>query len=1633
MSWGRPYWSPSPILVPNQPLWLPTQAWRVGEAKHPGPREYSEAIPHYTDKLCISQSNAGSLRQRADLVSSLGPGIHCFSETHLTKHTYSTFKKQLNALARQQHRRQMTIPGCHVPTRSPGQEAGLWSGVLQVTDHFAQRVQLPWPPDHWETGRVLITQHAIGHLPLQIATIYGFAVGPTWPKAATLTNQLLTSITNQLVLGSSGPRIITGDFNQSKQLEQQSLWASQGWVEAQQYAQQHLHHTPQPTNGENSFVDQIWLSPEAAALVQHINVLPVFKGHCTIFLHLHCPSKPMKYYCWPRPAKLPWDSLQQHYDDGHIPLPQLQQTTSTKAYADWAKTIEDSFIHTAHTQNITLPPNCTGRGQRTTPQVRSAHKPSCRPPREGELQLQYSLIGTAVRHWYIQARRLQSLVHSVRSSSSSPHKHVYQVEVWTAILRAKGFHPNFRTWWDSKTHILPESAFQLRHGVPPLDELLTINDEYIKHFRAFETWHLRQRTERYELLHQHSLQQLYKELRKPKPNSVEGLYQDHDYEVMAIQEEEFQLDRAPSECTHQHWFTEEGLLPIGPFNDDISTTTAPLEVGQIVTQRKFEISVEGISDLFVQHWRDKWTAINELSSERLGKVLDFANAFLPPLSFELKPLTIGHWRAALKRMKVKAATGADGISRADLLALSDRHLQWLVDMFNALETSQTHWPEQLLTGLAFTVAKIDLPHLPEHFRPIHLFTIAHRIWGSIRARQLLRRLAPYVPDDLHGYLPDHEPAMLWFTLQAWIETGLSSRTNRHGASADLLKCFNCIEREPYFALSERLGTPRRLTLPWRAFLAGFNRRFQIHHALSEAVHSTRGFPEGCPLSVLTMVHIGWAFHIWLKFFHPTVDCSTYVDNLDFHSSEASQQWFSIWGLSIDTKKTFHWSTDPMERARLQAQGMACLTDVKELGGAMTFCRAIRNRELKHRATALHSKWEVLHRSRAPLLHKLKSLALVCWPIALHGAAACTIATGHFHDLRKQAVKALRLNGAGSNATLRLTLYDDPLQDPEFFHLRSSLLTFRRMLRKNEDIIHLWRIAFRCYDGKLLPGPFSKLLQLFSIIGWSVYFPPMLYDHVGIAFNLRTVDKTWLLLQLQDAWFQVVATRTKHKTMDGLYGLNHYLSKLDRHKLDGQQRARVSALQSGAFLSNAEHGRYDSHKDRSCSICSCVDDRLHWHSCPRFAELRASQNFRAEDFADLPRCFVFHLLPPQIGLERTWRVWLANQPDQVKNFESVEITGDIQHLFTDGACSRHHPVVSLAAWAVISASSGHILATGPLAGPKQTAARAEITGLLSALHWSVLTDTDVCLWTDASNAAETLQGLIAQPDNLPPEVDSDLWLEVQATLSCRTHRTTLVRWVPSHLEPSKLSNCFEEWVQCWNRKADETAVRSNQDRDQFTLGLRDALVSKYKEQQTLLERLRDFYLAVADITFQQDDQVLVDMSAPPEDELSVADSLTECLPVSWLAQISGLTLSTGIQFAINLFEQLFEWEGNPGHLGWFTDLEVVFLLADEDFAFPGDSDPLTLRSFSSFFAPPPATRLLSLVTHVLDEVLATLDLSVFRRVGYCKPELGIHLGGGATLLCLPAVQVARARCLVENFTKRRAVRSRQDLSRPLSFV
>ena len=241
---------------------------------------------------------------------------------------------------------------------------------------------------------------------------------------------------------------------------------------------------------------------------------------------------------------------------------------------------------------------------------------------------------------------------------------------------------------------------------------------------------------------------------------------------------------------------------------------------------------------------------------------------------------------------------------------------------------------------------------------------------------------------------------------------------------------------------------------------------------------------------------------------------------------------------------------------------------------MTYGLAVRNRALRQRGANLSIKWDKLKRSFAPQLQKYAILPKVFWPKALHGAVNCLVSDGYAHTLRKQAVRALKANGAGSNPYLRLSLSDDVCNDPGYYQLEQCVLTFKRILLKSPDMLPLWQIRMRGYQGTYLPGPFSRLLQCLGVIGWMIQEPPWLLDHEQRDLDLLTVDTHFLRMTLRDAWFQFVASNARHKTMCDLHGLDEYLTLLDAKQLSSHHRALVSALHSGAFISDAEHSKYD---------------------------------------------------------------------------------------------------------------------------------------------------------------------------------------------------------------------------------------------------------------------------------------------------------------------------------------------------------------------------------------------------------------------------------------------------------------------------
>ena len=340
--------------------------------------------------------------------------------------------------------------------------------------------------------------------------------------------------------------------------------------------------------------------------------------------------------------------------------------------------------------------------------------------------------------------------------------------------------------------------------------------------------------------------------------------------------------------------------------------------------------------------------------------------------------------------------------------------------------------------------------------------------------------------------------------------------------------------------------------------------------------------------------------------------------------------------------------------------------IGELGGTLNLCLSTRVQAFFTRSRDLSPKWTRLRYSQAPLNQKLMALPAVFWSSALHGALGSTFGEQHVRQLRALAMKELRLNKAGVNGLLRLTLAQPMTADPGFFQLNRSMQDMRRLLAKCPDLLIQWRMFHAAYDGSHFSGPFSKIMQLCSQIGWEILHPPFLRDHDGVLIDLQMIDHGALDSILQDAWLQHVSTQIKHRsTMSDLLGLDQDLSFLDHHRLIPRHAALIQQLQAGAFVTNVQQAKFDLSKNPDCPHCNVPDTLEHWFVCDRYASLRGDDPLLFSMPIQAPDSALNHLLFSRSPWKSKLKHYFSNLPDLTFSFLSEPGLG-VQHVFTDGS-------------------------------------------------------------------------------------------------------------------------------------------------------------------------------------------------------------------------------------------------------------------------------------------------------------------------------------------------------------------------------
>ena len=772
---------------------------------------------------------------------------------------------------------------------------------------------------------------------------------------------------------------------------------------------------------------------------------------------------------------------------------------------------------------------------------------------------------------------------------------------------------------------------------------------------------------------------------------------------------------------------------------------------------------------------------------------------------------------------------------------------------------------------------------------------------------------------------------------------------------------------------------------------------------------------------------------------------TFVDNLSYVSNRpdqliqgflTSQTFHRLWGLSFDDDKTFAWSTTTEGRKSLQALGFTTKKDASELGGIMNYTRKQHVRLLQAREAKLEDKWHRLKTSSAPTFRKLWALPCTFWSTCLHASYNCTLSTSYLHELRRKAMKGLRWQAAGTNSQIKLVLSGCPMADPGFYDLKTGVITFIRLLRKSTTLLELWNYEHQQANGRTHPGPLTTLQCRLDQLHWHVLSPPLVIDHEGYTHDFASPDVHFLCDQLYDGWLQHVARNVKHKTMHDLRGVERHLAILDHGKLRQVDFHRVLALQSGAFLSAAQHAKYDVNKSADCSVCGVTDDRKHWLECPRFLEFRANLPWNWPDrLQRLPDSIIYHLLPP---LQPEWhalRDFHATLPDHSRSFCSLETQGQVQHLFTDGSChdpSSHY--TARASWAVINANTGSTIAASQLHGPRQSIDRAELVAIISAVAWGQCVKQPICIWSDSRSTVLLAEQIEELRSTQEIRVNLDLWTLFLDLVQREGMPPRAYRWIPSHLPAEDASDSFEDWASYWNGRADWIANLQNAQRPTKYWQQRDQIREEIKTMSENLHLLRSFYLQIANMT-EKPAQIGGGVEPAEIMEGMDLDSPFDELPMHW--EPPDHAVFGGTPFPAEAIQAMLchlqQWDREGTKVYDITDIEVSCALILTDFLFPfreAQTRQWLYRKYHDCFERPTLTKLIRFVAVALGSISEVCFDGGFRLSVSGVPSIGIQMQCKAMRLRMPQSLFDETSQRLREFCSRRPIRKAADLSRPI---
>ena len=1385
--------------------------FRVGEASHPGPASVE-----------LGLFNPSGLTSKLDVTAHLPGDVWIASETMLTAHGVHKLRHGLKALKSPY---QWLVPGAPCASRTTSQ-VGVHAGVLLLSKFPARSIPHSFDADSFAQSRIQVAGVCIGGAWLQVGMLYGFPNGLTHQSPAFQTDSILEQLVDRIAVNSTGLRIIAGDMNhEPHELSQLQRLRSLGFREAQDVALYSWGQPVESTSRGFRRLDQIWLSPEAIALLRAVSVdHEAWPDHSSAQITLDATCMTSAISQWRLPQAFSWPK---HWD---ADVSFECSGDSTKAYADLWRTLEQQAASVQTSQGVYVHSSQLGRAQTlNTRKVKQLPAPR-RSSRAGEAKPMFFGPSVTYNRWFKQLRRLQALVRARKPKAEPTLRSATNVEkTWQAICNAAGFHNGFAAFWISQG-----CAPSFHEGFPSLCPPAQVVEAMFESFQCvFRTFGRKLASARYQgAKHKrlNDLKHVFADCKAQQIPAVDTLLQRTEVEIEEVRHEDLSvvlrspvaldLDKpvviggqpcpAIAHCEDQVWLeTLEGVA-----------------VGQSVSQETMHLTDAEIMEQFRLTWEPRWKKLDRLIPSQWDQIIGFCKSVMRPIDWHFEPWTSARVGSIVRAKKPKAAIGADGVSHADLAALPPKGRQAFADMFSAIEHGMA-WPGQLTTGFVSSLAKIEQPGCADDYRPITVYPLPYRVWSSGRSKEALLALSKVLPQSIQGGLPGRHPKVIWYELALTIEWAHAHNSPLQGLVVDLRKAFNTVPRLPIWQALELLGFPSGIARAWASFVCGQARRFKVRHSVSDPIFSCTGYPEGCGLSVFAFALLDWMLDFWAHASRCDLQLRSFVD--DWHLTFPDvRQSVAVWDcllafagaldLQIDPSKSYAWAAEGKDRLLLREGPLSVQLCARALGAHHNFCWRKGNNTFVLRIKGMKQTWTRLRLSLSPYKYKLIALGVMAWPRALHGVSVVPLGLSHFQTLRSGAMRGLKADRIGANPILHLSTTSWH-GDPELWAIIQTIKDAREFGGADKiGSMLAWFVSVP--EGLPSNGPSAVLHSRLCRLGWRVETNGLVSDQFG-CFDLFNAPWEEVLFRVRLAWPTVMELVVQHRP--SLHGL----ARADIGELHKQLNSYGAVDQvylrchlDGTVYTAQCRSKFREVSDRRPFCTEAKDTFFHraWE-CPALASVRPVIPSHVQQIIrNAPACLSCHgwpVRPPEEDdlIRALLAIPLVDCPSELP----CGLVSGVLDFFIDGTASMGEDAkLRLGAWSVTAAGTiagglwdNLLLCAGHVVGVVQTSFRAELEAMRMAVLIAVKHQRRVRIWSDCMSVVrgmrKILEGRLSWKVNQPHAV---VWRDIQLLVRQVPDSWIEVVKVVSHGGLEAATTEVERWSYFHNELADAAASGAN---------------------------------------------------------------------------------------------------------------------------------------------------------------------------------------------------------------------------------